>query len=51
MLQKRTNKTITTGPFNNTYKEDEVLPKVEEGIDLGGYRWPPTFSSWLTTTF
>ena len=29
MLQQRTNKTLTTDPFGNTYKAGEVSPKVE----------------------
>jgi hypothetical protein len=28
-LQQHTNKTLTTSPFNNTCKEDEVSPEVE----------------------
>jgi hypothetical protein len=31
MLQKITNKTLTTGPFENTCKEDEVSLEVEAG--------------------
>jgi hypothetical protein len=31
-LQQRTNKTLTIGPFGNTYKEDEVSPEVEAGV-------------------
>jgi hypothetical protein len=32
MLQQRTNKTLTTGPFDNTYEVDEVSPEVEAGV-------------------
>jgi hypothetical protein len=32
MLQQRTNKTITIGPFGKTYKEDEVSHEVEAGV-------------------
>jgi hypothetical protein len=35
MLQQRTNKTLTTDPFGNTCEEDEVSPKVEEGVVAG----------------
>jgi hypothetical protein len=31
-LQQRTNKTLTTGPFGNTCKADEVSPEVEAGV-------------------
>jgi hypothetical protein len=31
MLQQCTNKNLTTGPFGNTCKADEVSPKVEAG--------------------
>ena len=31
-LQQRTNKTLTTGPFGNTYEADEVSPEVEAGV-------------------
>ena len=31
-LQQRTNKTLTTNPFGNTYEADEVSPKVEAGV-------------------
>jgi hypothetical protein len=31
MLQQCTNKTLTTIPFGNTYKEDEVSPRGREG--------------------
>jgi hypothetical protein len=31
MLQHRTNKTLTTGPFGNTCGAGEVSPKVEAG--------------------
>jgi hypothetical protein len=34
-LQQCTNKTLTTVPFGNTCKEDEVSPKVEEGVVAG----------------
>jgi hypothetical protein len=30
-LQQRTNKTLTTGPFDNTCEADEVSPEVEVG--------------------
>jgi hypothetical protein len=30
--QERTNKTLTTGPFGNTYKADEISPEVEAGV-------------------
>jgi hypothetical protein len=35
MLQQRTNKTLITGPFGNTYEEDEVSPEVEAGVVAG----------------
>jgi hypothetical protein len=35
MLQHHTNKTLTTGPFDNTYEEDEVSPEVEAGVVAG----------------
>jgi hypothetical protein len=35
MLQQRTNKTLTTGPFSNTCKVDEVSPEVEAGVVAG----------------
>jgi hypothetical protein len=63
-LQQCTNKTLTTIPFSNTCEADEISPEVEEGgvvglkclktswdTDPGGYRWPPTFPSWLKTNF
>jgi hypothetical protein len=31
MLQQCTNRTLTTGPFGNTYDVDEVSPDVEAG--------------------
>jgi hypothetical protein len=30
-IQQRTKKTLTTGPFDNTYKLGEVSPEVEAG--------------------
>jgi hypothetical protein len=33
--QERTNKTLTTNPFGNTYEADEVSPKVEAGVVAG----------------
>jgi hypothetical protein len=30
-LQQCTNKTLTTGPFDNTFETNEVSPKVEVG--------------------
>ena len=33
--QERTNKTLTTNPFGNTCKEDEVSPEVEVGVVAG----------------
>jgi hypothetical protein len=30
--QESTNKTLTTGPFGNTYEANEVSPKVEAGV-------------------
>jgi hypothetical protein len=33
--QERTNKTLTTGPFGNTYEADEVSPEVEAGVVVG----------------
>ena len=33
--QERTNKTLTTDPFGNTYEVDEVLPEVEAGVVVG----------------
>jgi hypothetical protein len=33
--QERTNKTLTTDPFDNTFEEDEVSPKVEAGVVAG----------------
>jgi hypothetical protein len=30
--QERNNKTLTTGPFGNTYEADEVSPEVEAGV-------------------
>jgi hypothetical protein len=35
MLQQRTNKTLTIGPFGNTCEEDEVSPEVEAGVVAG----------------
>jgi hypothetical protein len=35
MLQQRTNKTLTTGPFGNTCEADEVSPEVEAGVVAG----------------
>jgi hypothetical protein len=35
MLQQRTNKTLTTDPFDNTYEADEVSPEVEAGVVTG----------------
>jgi hypothetical protein len=35
MLQQGTNKTLTTGPFDNTYEANEVSPKVEAGEVAG----------------
>jgi hypothetical protein len=32
MLQQRTNKTLTIGPFSNTGEEDEFSPEVEAGV-------------------
>ena len=39
MLQQHTKKYLTIGPFENTYKADEVSPEVEAGglQDLGVY--------------
>ena len=34
-LQQRTNKTLNTGPFDNTCKADEVSPEVEAGLVSG----------------
>jgi hypothetical protein len=31
-LQEHTKKTLTTGPFGNTYEEDEVSHEVEVGV-------------------
>jgi hypothetical protein len=31
MLQHHTKKTLTIGPFSNTYEVDEVSPEVEAG--------------------
>ena len=31
-LKQCTNKTLTTVPFSNTYKENEVSPEVEAGV-------------------
>ena len=33
--QERTNKTLTTGPFGNTYEADEVSTEVEAGVVAG----------------
>jgi hypothetical protein len=35
MLQQRTNKTLTTGPFGNTYEAVEVSPEVEAKVGVG----------------
>jgi hypothetical protein len=35
MLRQRTNKTLTTDPFDNTYEADEVSPEVEAGVVAG----------------
>jgi hypothetical protein len=32
MLQQRTNKTLTTDPFDNNCEADEVSPEVEAGL-------------------
>jgi hypothetical protein len=34
-LQQHTNKTLTTDPFDNAYKADEVSPEVEAGVVVG----------------
>jgi hypothetical protein len=34
-LQKHTNKTLTIGPFSNTYEADEVSPEVETRVIAG----------------
>jgi hypothetical protein len=34
-LQQCTNKTLTIGPFGNTYEEDEVSPEVKAGVVAG----------------
>jgi hypothetical protein len=34
-LEQRTNKTLTTGPFNNTWEVDEVSPEVKAGGVVG----------------
>jgi hypothetical protein len=34
-VQERTNKTLTTGPLENTYEVDEVSPEVEVGVIVG----------------
>jgi hypothetical protein len=41
MLQQRTKKTLTTGPFDNTYEADEVSPEVEVGVVAGLNRLQP----------
>ena len=33
--QEHTNKALTTGPFGNTYRADEVSPEVEAGVVEG----------------
>ena len=33
--QESTNKTLTTGPFSNTYEANEVSPEVETGVVAG----------------
>ena len=33
--QEHTNKTLTTSPFGNTYKADEVSREVEVGVFVG----------------
>ena len=33
--QEHTNKTLTTNPFDNTCKADEVSPEVEAGVVVG----------------
>jgi hypothetical protein len=35
MLQQHAKKTLTTGPFSNTCKADEVSPEVEAGVVAG----------------
>jgi hypothetical protein len=35
MFQQRTKKTLTIGPFGNTYEGDEVSPEVELGVVAG----------------
>ena len=35
MLQQCTKKTLTIGPFGNTYEADEVSPEVEERVVVG----------------
>ena len=35
MLQQRTKKTLTTGPFGDTCEVDEISPEVEVGA-VGG---------------
>jgi hypothetical protein len=35
MLQQCTNKTLTTGPFSNSYEVDEFSPEVEAGVVAG----------------
>jgi hypothetical protein len=35
----------------DTKKKWEKGMKEKMDYDLGGYRWPPTFSNWLKTIF
>jgi hypothetical protein len=41
MLQQHTNKTLTTGPFDNTYEADEVSSEVEAGVVVALRRLQP----------
>ena len=52
MLQQRTNKTLTTGPFSNgpfgnTYEADEVSPEVEAGGVVGIRCLQPGWDTYL----
>jgi hypothetical protein len=55
VLQLLKEKQLYSKPFKCFFRVKEVdyLGHIvyHEGVDPGGYRWPPTFSNWLKTVF
>jgi hypothetical protein len=47
MLQQCTNKTLTTGPFDNTYEAYEVSPEVEAGRVVGLKCIKPSWDTYM----